>query len=243
MSARFLIPTLRLASRASIRAIRAPVSRNFQISAQRLNNSKLLRVLSEELEVVKTIDLKEGDKEINEFIEKTKFQLSQKENSAIVQLTKKHDDEIVRIFFDVEKVSNAAQQDQDFAEEETEEEELGTGFSNIYAVVEKNNSGLLFELTLQNFSDAFVISSITPLENALKYVNDFAEKGVYYDDVTYQGPEFMNLDESLQVEFETYLQERGFNEELLEFIVFASEHKEEGEYRKWLGSVTDFVSR
>lgn len=236
--------TLSRATLARVATTAPTAMRTMAYSVPRLNNTKLLSVLKAELDVAKEVDLSEGEKEISDFSKSSGFAISQDSDLAVVQLTRSlPSGETVRIFFDVEKVSNAAQSGAEFAEEEAEiEEDEEMGFSNVYAVVENSaNKGLLFELTLQNFSDAFAISSITPVADVAQYVEKFAKRGVYYDDMTYQGPEFMNLDESLQIEFESYLKERGFDQNLLEFIIFLSEHREEIEYRGWLQKVREIV--
>lgn len=58
---------------------------------------------------------------------------------------------------------------------------------------------------------------------------EFTRQGVY------AGPPFSNLDEDLQVMFERYLQDRGVNEALAQFIPEYIDFKEQREYVQWLG--------
>ena len=63
---------------------------------------------------------------------------------------------------------------------------------------------------------------------------DFTRQNVY------AGPPFTNLDEDLQLMFERYIQERGINETLAQFIPDYIEFKEQKEYVQWLdGTSTD----
>ncbi|CAD6570102.1 MAG: Mitochondrial acidic protein mam33 [Cyphobasidiales sp. Tagirdzhanova-0007] len=57
----------------------------------------------------------------------------------------------------------------------------------------------------------------------------------------YMGPAFDHLDESLQTEFEAYLEERGIDSNLALFIPDLAEYKEQKEYTKWLEGVKRFV--
>jgi complement component 1 Q subcomponent-binding protein len=52
----------------------------------------------------------------------------------------------------------------------------------------------------------------------------------------YAGPNFSNLDEGLQEQIETYIANRGINEELATFVVDYIDWKEQREYVQWLES-------
>lgn len=53
--------------------------------------------------------------------------------------------------------------------------------------------------------------------------------------------QFDNLDENVQAEFETFLEERGVDSSLALLIPDLAEHKEQKEYLTWLNSVKTFV--
>ena len=53
--------------------------------------------------------------------------------------------------------------------------------------------------------------------------------------------QFDALDETLQQEFETYLEERGIDSNLALFIPDLAEWKEQKEYVSWLGGVRKFI--
>ncbi|OJJ60720.1 hypothetical protein ASPSYDRAFT_87297 [Aspergillus sydowii CBS 593.65] len=58
----------------------------------------------------------------------------------------------------------------------------------------------------------------------------------------YAGPPFENLDEDLQTYLERYLEERGINAELANMIPDYIQVKEQKEYVRWLENVRNFIS-
>lgn len=59
--------------------------------------------------------------------------------------------------------------------------------------------------------------------------------------VIYGGPTFGDLDEDLQMHFQRYLDERGIDSSLAEFLPNYIEYKEEREYANWLDKIRKFV--
>jgi complement component 1 Q subcomponent-binding protein len=59
----------------------------------------------------------------------------------------------------------------------------------------------------------------------------------------YTGPNFANLDEGLQEQIETFVSNRGINEELATFVVDYIDWKEQREYVQWLESKSIKSSR
>eukprot|EP00227_Mantoniella_beaufortii_P021045 CAMPEP_0197575236 /NCGR_PEP_ID=MMETSP1326-20131121/695_1 /TAXON_ID=1155430 /ORGANISM="Genus nov. species nov., Strain RCC2288" /LENGTH=305 /DNA_ID=CAMNT_0043137969 /DNA_START=43 /DNA_END=960 /DNA_ORIENTATION=- len=59
---------------------------------------------------------------------------------------------------------------------------------------------------------------------------------------TYDGPSYTDLDESVQEEFHKYLEARGINSTLANFIMEAHVDKEQREYTRWLENVSNFVA-
>lgn len=57
----------------------------------------------------------------------------------------------------------------------------------------------------------------------------------------YKGPPFTNLDEDLQVLLERYLDERGINTALANFVPDYVDFKEQKEYVQWLSNLRGFV--
>jgi complement component 1 Q subcomponent-binding protein len=60
---------------------------------------------------------------------------------------------------------------------------------------------------------------------------------------TYTGPNFEDLEESVQDKFHDYLEERGINADLANYIIEAHLDKEQREYTSWLERVAHFVKK
>ncbi|CAK9228961.1 unnamed protein product [Sphagnum troendelagicum] len=59
----------------------------------------------------------------------------------------------------------------------------------------------------------------------------------------YDGPEFSSLDETLQKQFEKYLDARGINGELSNYLLDLLEDKEQREYIRWLKNIESFIKK
>jgi len=57
----------------------------------------------------------------------------------------------------------------------------------------------------------------------------------------YNGPEFEDLDDSLQQALDDWLASLGVNESLCDFIDAMSVDKEQREYMRWIGKLSSFV--
>jgi len=62
-----------------------------------------------------------------------------------------------------------------------------------------------------------------------------------FDENNYPGPHFEDLDKGVQDAFLSYLEERGINAQLADYIVEKRIDKEQREYTSWLEKVADFV--
>lgn len=128
---------------------------------------------------------------------------------------------------------------------EEEVESLDSLLCNVRVLIEKpnTNDGLLLNLFLQASESSFLIDFVNYQNNVSTLLNDqILPKNEFIDKFRYQGPRFSDLDESVQTGFETYLQSKGIDDELAEFIISFSEFKEEKEYRNWLGDLTKFLN-
>ena len=52
---------------------------------------------------------------------------------------------------------------------------------------------------------------------------------------------YEELDEQVQAKFQDYLEERGINGALGEYLLAIADNKEQREYLRWLGEVDEFV--
>jgi complement component 1 Q subcomponent-binding protein len=72
-------------------------------------------------------------------------------------------------------------------------------------------------------------------------VRSFASKAEKESDSSYNGPDFEDLDDSLQESFDEFLAEAGINDEVCDFIDATAIDKEQREYMRWLKNVDSFI--
>lgn len=82
---------------------------------------------------------------------------------------------------------------------------------------------------------AFIPSSQLALDQTAE--GDWARRG------RYTGPVFADLDEDLVETFHSFIEERGFDAPLAEFISDYVVRKEQDEYVSWLGNVESFLKK
>ncbi|KAG7192669.1 Mitochondrial acidic protein mam33 [Scheffersomyces spartinae] len=212
--------------------------------------SQLKQVLSSELKISKSLPL-EFDATYQEYLDKQGFSLIETDGTSAVELVKTASDgNIIHVYFDVDEITDIPveenfEEEAEVGEDSLEEEygAMDSMLSNVKILIENKgrNDGLFMNLYLQNTDLSFLVDFVNYQKDATKFVTENVAKGEFIDKFQYQGPRFSDLDESLQVAFEEYLEERGINEELAEFVISYSEVKEEKEYRNWLGEVNNFL--
>lgn len=186
------------------------------------------------------------------YLEKSGFSIVETPGKNEAELVKKTNvGETVRVFFDVAQVVNLPFDDPlteenlaaDTAEENDGEvfDSLDDNFANVTVIIshEGNGSALSFDLLMNLQDRSFYIDSVTPFKSAADVLHDTAESQ-FNNNLKYRGPPFSNLDEGLQESLESYLESRGINEELSEFICTYSEFKENNEYISWLEDMKGF---
>lgn len=212
--------------------------------------SQLKQVLNSELKISKSLPL-EFDATYQDYLDKQGFSLIETEGTSAVELVKTAaDGNVIHVYFDVDEITDIPveenfEEEAEIGEEALEEEygAMDSMLSNVKILIENQgrNDGLFMNLYLQNTDLSFLVDFVNYQKDSTKFITQNVAKGEFIDKFQYQGPRFSDLDESLQVAFEEYLDERGINEELAEFIISYSEVKEEKEYRNWLGEVNNFL--
>lgn len=231
----------------SVPRIFATPARTFSLSSTLLNKPSLTAANTQLADVLKSeINLEVETEEpipevVNDYLSTSGFQVVEKEGLDEVELVKKVGNETVHVFFSVSDITNG-NPEQFFEEEnaEAEEEELAEDLSPIRAniVIEKAGSALGVECVVQHA--IIMIESITPYPSGEAALANTVEADYKRREI-YQGPSFDNLDESVQSSFETYLEARGINSELADFIAEYSSYRENKEYLNWLKKFRTFV--
>lgn len=215
-------------------------------------SSELSKIVQSEYKVAMAVD-NELEPEQEKFLAESGFSVAESEYDSNVELRKTlPSGEEIRVFFDIDEVSDVQLGASEFGLEEGAEEkeqfdeeldQFESTFANVKVFVSKpeSNDGLFFNLMLQNSEEELFVDYFNYKPDAAKFLAQVKEQGTFLSASEYQGPQFSNLDESLQLAMENYLEEKGINEELADFIFAFSEVKEESAYRHLLGNVSKFL--
>jgi len=184
---------------------------------------------------------KEADEDSPEFLTSFKqdsvFKIVDTPGEKEVKLTRTMGKEKITVIFSTDSIAESEFNEE--AERENEESENSSSV-NCTVLVEKGSSGTVeFAITVEG--GEFMIDSVVYCKDSSLMAEETAEsdwkrKGLY------GGPVFQELDEELQDLFAKYLEERGFDESLADFIPRYVELKEQKEYEGWLKGVRDFVA-
>jgi complement component 1 Q subcomponent-binding protein len=213
---------------SSTRAAAAPVSFRF--------NSTLTEVLGVELEEenANEDELDQDLLDIKKQVLKV-FKIKEEPGLSAVKLTKKHGDELIEIEFNVQDVEDGG----DSGIEESEEGDV----ENDSEGEAEHGIGINFTATIKRGKNSIVISGLAGdalnIEN-VQYID--AAHADNKDGEVYTGPQFQDLEESVQAAFYEYLTERNIDDDLAFFILAYSRDKEQKEYVNWIAKVREFSS-
>jgi len=215
-----LQPSTRIANPNVLGAIRT-----FGISVHRLGeglvDKDLTQKLSEEINLEDENNTEQTPQFITEFLQNNSFKIEDHPGISEVTLTRTFGNEKIRVVFSVEinqpeGFDEQLEEEAENSEESSpqEEFELEDESFPVHATVtiEKNGKGaILIDITSQD--GAFMINNVVFYKDA-KLATDKSSEADAKRQSLYLGPEFSQLDENLQVQFEKYLEERGINTHL-----------------------------
>lgn len=241
------------------------------VSSPKMTSKKLLATkLGAEIEQEKILLEETGlpmtDKEIEGFLKSGSWTLSVSAGTDEVELVKNFEGERVVVKF---SASSAARvrfdpisdfDDDEYEEEEAdyepenenEEDEAEEEFEEEFEE-EENDEGVLVRVYVEQpgkgtlsfdcdlLDGEFSIEQASFFENSDIAMSDKPED-VATREKLYAGPIFDNLDHELITAFEGYLDDRGINSDMADFIAQYGETKEMNEYNSWLEKVFKFVS-
>ncbi|KAG5189799.1 mitochondrial glycoprotein [Tribonema minus] len=176
-------------------------------------------------------------------VEDKGFEVVSEEGAAYVTLKRTKGGETVTVKFHVQaEVEDEDEEEEEEEEEEgehegddedeEEEEEGGTAFQ-VEVTVEKDGKSLVFDC---HAADDFYIQEVQFNPRGTPGSDD-----AHYNDI-YRGPAFEELDETLQIAFHKYLDERGVGKDVAAFVCAHADAKEQEEYIRWLQTVRNFVN-
>ncbi|KAF7316539.1 hypothetical protein MIND_00173200 [Mycena indigotica] len=239
--------TLRPLSARAIAAIRPTAARTFVSSARRFEatavSQQLLEKLHQELnhEISTSETGTEGQPEfLTAFKQQGVWEINDVPGNDEVLLTRKFGNETIRVMFSVADLHDYEEDDMESqANEQGEEEEPPIELRVSVSITKTSAPGAL-SVDLYCAEGAFHTANITfykssKMSTELTMESDFARRTLY------SGPPFETLDVTLQGNFEAFLQERGLDSSLAEFVAEYAQFKEQEEYVEWLDSVGKFV--
>ncbi len=151
------------------------------------------------------------------------FKLTESPGDTLITLSRSHNGEEINIDLHVNNQPSTP-----FSGEDGDDEGISTVVFNVSVV--KDGKALVFECESDGNSTTINHVSLEP-------------KDGFESESMYTGPVFDELDDNMQRQFSVYLEDRGVNAELGEYLRFLIYDKEQREYQNWLGDVEKFVSK
>lgn len=220
---------------APFRQFSSSVMARKQSSIERDLENKLIEELKFENEE-KSLD----NDAIRTFMSKGLFKVETKLGEKEVTLVRTYGNEKISVIFSTDALS----EEPTFDEEATEEEEEESVPISLTVLIEKtvgaqDKGALELTVTLQDrsfFIDAVHMNPSSTIATDQTAEGDWKRRGQY------GGPVFEDLDQGLQDMFSAFLEERGFDDVLADFVPAYIQLKEQTEYKEWLKKVGEWVA-
>lgn len=175
-----------------------------------------------------------------EFKKRGTFELIDTPGEKEVKLVRQFGNEKITVLFSTDALADAEEMmDEDGAE--NTEEQIASYPVNLTVLIQKPDIGTM-ELSVVMEGDSFFIEN-SAFGKDSKLMTEESAEADWNRRGLYGGPVFAELDETLQDRFHQFLEERGFDSALADFIPNYIEHKEQKEYMRWLDSVAKFVAK
>ncbi len=181
----------------------------------------------------------EDAKWISEFKKDTPFSLVNVSGHKEFKLERSFGNEKITLLCNIDSLQFPEEYDEPIPEEESQ---LAL---DLVVLIEKSSGAqdlgtMELKVTLDN--NEFFIEHVGYSNNSSLMAADSAE-AEHSRNTLYGGPVFEELADSVKDVFHSYLEERGFNAELAEFLTRYAQHKEQQEYVQWLKQVKGFVAQ
>ncbi|KAI7868329.1 mitochondrial glycoprotein [Spinellus fusiger] len=237
--------TPRLMTPLSVTATRAFSASVFQMKSGSVD-SDLVHKLNEEVEYEDSRDDTAMSEFVREFLDTKVFEVEDKPGLDEVVLTRTFGNEKIRILFsisdiNIEKDGNQLYSPEEMEGAEEETEEVPSSYPiHASVTIEKGDKGATtIDITVEDGEitiDTIMFYKDGKLATEQTSDADWKRRGQYI------GPQFPDLDDGVQSLFLRYLEERGINTALANFLPEYIEYKEQAEYMRWLKGMRDFVS-
>ncbi|EXB36722.1 Uncharacterized protein L484_016973 [Morus notabilis] len=191
-------------------------------AAKRRADENLLQVVESEIECAEeTEDQNTMEKIPKGFL----FKIKDNPGERTILLKRKFEDEIIKVEVDMPDVSG---DDEDEDEEDGKDDAVNFSIPLVVSISKGNGVQLEFGVTA--FPSEITIDSLS-----IEQPDDSLEG------LSYEGPEFNDLDENLQKAFHNYLEVRGIEQNITNFLHQYMIAKDSKEYMNWLKNLKDFV--
>ncbi|ORY00199.1 mitochondrial glyco protein [Basidiobolus meristosporus CBS 931.73] len=228
-----------------LRGISPVATRGFSVTSQRFGNGVVDKDLAHSLQTEISYEAENEETEAPEFLkefqDKNTFQIEETSGQAEVTLTRKFGNETIQAVFSITDINNAEEDMMDEEEEGEEPAELPFPVRCNISITKGDDNGC-FTIDAIAEDGAFGIESVIFYKDA-KLARDRTSEADWNRRGYYVGPNFNNLDEGVKENIQKYLEERGFDEYLANFIPDYIEYKEQKEYLNWLKDVKTFVEK
>lgn len=169
---------------------------------------------------------------ITQFLKETQWKLQDVEGDSTMKITKELQDKLVTVEWQSVSPYTADPEMMDGEENAENEQAMDSDTTNFTITVSDKTKerGIMFYCcTAMSEGHRYVIGNVRSYTSA-------AER-----DCTsaYAGPDFEDLDDSVQESFDEFLASAGINDQLCDFIDHSAVDKEQREYIRWLKNVQE----
>lgn len=200
---------------------------------QKGSNSELLQIIESE---IKCAEECEGHDRVEEIPEGFPFEIQDEEGKNIILLKRTYQDENIEVRVSMPSLVTGEELEDDAGGNDDDEDggnDERPSQSNIPLTVSVNKGqGPSLEFHCTAYPDELVIDAMsvreTPSDEEM---------------LSYEGPDFSDLDENLQKAFHKYLEIRGISAITTNFLHEYMINKDSHEYLLWLKNLKDFVEK
>ncbi|EGF83364.1 hypothetical protein BATDEDRAFT_84910 [Batrachochytrium dendrobatidis JAM81] len=203
--------------------------------AHGLVDKDLVTKLQEEIKYEAESPENENASFLASFKAKNIWAIEDKLGGKDISMTRTFGNEKITLYFNTDAISEAAEQD--MGEDESEDPSVVTS-----CIIEKQGVEGALEITATAINGEFIVDHVFFVDSQ-KLALDLSAEGDWIRRSKYGGPIFADLEENVQETFQQYLEERGFDSELANFVGLYIESKEQNEYIHWLKNVENFVAK
>ncbi|GMI80769.1 hypothetical protein like AT3G55605 [Hibiscus trionum] len=187
------------------------------------SDESLIRVLESEIQCAE----EDGSDQVKGTPSGFPFEIEDIPGIQTVELSREYNGELVKVDVHMLELEDEQEEGEDNDEDDYEDQNK-TSIPLVVTVSKKDGTSLEFSCTAT--ADQIAIDSLC-----------FRSCSDPEDELAYEGPDFGDLDENLQKGFHKYLEVRGINPNITNFLHEYMINKDSREYLNWLKNLKKFV--